>query len=164
MNICVIHSFWSDHACTGITQGFRVIPEVTPKWVNNTNVHSKFTLISLFSNIHSLKSEHIHSFLFRDVKVWPWHIHWASKETSERHTLKSKARTWIIIGHRLAIILLTKHIYIKRHVCVSQKRTKRMKSQEVICQKSPKLLASRARSSERTIVRRLHNPPLKLNE
>ena len=32
----------------GITQGFRVIPEVTPKWVNNTNVHSKFTLISLF--------------------------------------------------------------------------------------------------------------------
>ena len=27
----------------GITQGFRVIPEVTPKLVNNTNVHSKFT-------------------------------------------------------------------------------------------------------------------------
>ena len=47
---------------TGITKGFRVIPEVTPKWVNNTNVHSK--LISLFSKIHSLKSEHIHSFLF----------------------------------------------------------------------------------------------------
>ena len=51
---------------SGITQGFRVIPEVTPKWVNNTNVHSKFTLISLFSKIHSLKSEHIHSFLFRE--------------------------------------------------------------------------------------------------
>ena len=50
----------------GFTQGFRVIPEVTPKWVNNTNVHSKFTLISLFSKIHSLKSEHIHSFLFRE--------------------------------------------------------------------------------------------------
>ena len=33
--------------------------------VNNTNVHSKFTLISLFSKIHSLKSEHIHSFLSR---------------------------------------------------------------------------------------------------
>ena len=32
----------------------------------NTNVHSKFTLISLFSKIHSLKSEHIHSFLFRE--------------------------------------------------------------------------------------------------
>ena len=49
---------------------FRVIPEVTPKLVNNTNVHvqihSKFTLISLFSKIHSLKSEHIHSFLFRE--------------------------------------------------------------------------------------------------
>ena len=41
-----------------------VIPEVTPKWVNNTNIHSKFTLIWLFSKIHSLKSEHIHSFLF----------------------------------------------------------------------------------------------------
>ena len=53
----------------GITQGFRVIPEVTPKWVNNTNVHSKFTLISLFSKIHSLKSEHIHSFLFRDYRL-----------------------------------------------------------------------------------------------
>ena len=69
---------WSEHLCyslilewprrdhSGITQGFRVIPEVTPKWVNNTNVHSKFTLISLFSKIHSLKSEHIHSFLFRE--------------------------------------------------------------------------------------------------
>ena len=32
---------------TGITQGFRVIPVVTPKWVNNTNVHSKFTPKSL---------------------------------------------------------------------------------------------------------------------
>ena len=51
---------------TGIAQGFRVIPEVTPKWVNNTNVPSKFTLISFSSEIHSLKSEHIHSFLFRE--------------------------------------------------------------------------------------------------
>ena len=57
---------------TGITQGFRVIPEVTPKWVNNTNVHSKFTLISLFSKIHSLKSEHIHSFLFRYTSNVRW--------------------------------------------------------------------------------------------
>ena len=47
---------------SGITRNPWVIPEVTPKWVNNTNVHSKFTLISLFSKIHSLKSEHIHSF------------------------------------------------------------------------------------------------------
>ena len=69
MNICVIHSFWSDHRDhSGI---FRVIPEVTPKWVNNTNVHSKFTLISLFSKIHSLKSEHIHSFLFREY-AYDW--------------------------------------------------------------------------------------------
>ena len=50
---------------SGITRNPWVIPVVTPKWVN-TNVHSKFTLISLFSKIHSLKSEHIHSFLFRE--------------------------------------------------------------------------------------------------
>ena len=70
---------WSEHfvlfthfgVTTGITQGFRVIPEVTPKWVttSNTNVHSKFTLISLFTKIHSLKSEHIHSFLFREYTL-----------------------------------------------------------------------------------------------
>ena len=55
----------------GITQGFRVIPEVTPKWVNiNTNVHSKFTLTSLFSKIHYLKSERIHSFLFREYMYY----------------------------------------------------------------------------------------------
>ena len=51
---------------SGITRYPWVIPVVTPKWVNNTNVHSKFTLISLFSKIHSLKSEHIHSFSFRE--------------------------------------------------------------------------------------------------
>ena len=66
---------WSEHLCYSLIlewpQGSLGIPEwslhvVTPKWVNNTNVHSKFTLISLFSKIHSLKSEHIHSFLFRE--------------------------------------------------------------------------------------------------
>ena len=30
--------------------------------------------------------------------------------SSERHTLKSNAQKWNIIGNRLAIILLTKHI------------------------------------------------------
>ena len=54
---------------SGITRNPWVIPEVTPKWVNNTNVHSKFSLISLFSKIHSLKSEHIHSFLFREYII-----------------------------------------------------------------------------------------------
>ena len=58
---------------SGITRNPWVIPVVTPKWVNNTNVHSKFTLISLFSKIHSLKSEHIHSFLFREyTAVYPY--------------------------------------------------------------------------------------------
>ena len=63
MKICVIHSFGSDHRDHS---GIQRDPEVTPKLVNNTNVHTKFTLISLFSKIHSLKSEHIHSFLFRE--------------------------------------------------------------------------------------------------
>ena len=54
---------------SGITRNPWVIPVVTPKWVNNINVHSKFTLISLFSKIHSLKSEHIHSFLFREYNA-----------------------------------------------------------------------------------------------
>ena len=53
---------------SGITRNPWVIPEVTPKWVKNTHVHSKFTLISLFSKIHSLKSEHIHSILFKEYK------------------------------------------------------------------------------------------------
>ena len=57
---------------SGITRNPWVIPEVTPKWVINTHVHSKFTLISLFSKINSLKSEHIHSFLFREY----WSICW----------------------------------------------------------------------------------------
>ena len=35
---------------------------------------------------------------------------------SERHTLKSKAQKWIIIGHRWAIILLTKHI--SKNLCL----------------------------------------------
>ena len=63
VNICVITHFG---VTSGITRNPWVIPVVTPKWVNNTNVHSKFTLILLFSKIHSLKSEHIHSFLFRE--------------------------------------------------------------------------------------------------
>ena len=50
-------------------QGSLGIPEWSLRSLQNewiTNVHSKFTLISLFSKIHSLKSEHIHSFLFRE--------------------------------------------------------------------------------------------------
>ena len=65
---------------SGITRNPWVIPVVTPKWLNSTNVlqnHSNFTLISLFSKIHSLKSEHIHSFLFREYISWKdWCIWW----------------------------------------------------------------------------------------
>ena len=50
---------------TGITRNPWAIPVVTPiiyEWITQMLIHSKFTLISLFSKIHSLKSEHIHSF------------------------------------------------------------------------------------------------------
>ena len=40
--------------------------------------------------------------------------------SSERHSLKSKASEWIIFGHSLAIVLLTKHIS-KTNVWLSQK-------------------------------------------
>ena len=40
--------------------------------------------------------------------------------SAERHTLKSKAFKWIIIGHTLAIIILTKHIYKKKRLLESK--------------------------------------------
>ena len=44
--------------------------------LRSLQIHSKFTLISLFSKMHSLKSEHIHSFLFREYPntLWQWRI------------------------------------------------------------------------------------------
>ena len=40
--------------------------------------------------------------------------------SSERHSLKSEALKWIIIGHRLAIELLTKHISKIKHLIESK--------------------------------------------
>ena len=55
---------------TGIIQGFRVIQAWGhSKMSENTNVHSKFTLISLFSKIPSLKSEHIHYFFCLESRL-----------------------------------------------------------------------------------------------
>ena len=71
--------------------------------------------------------------------------------SSERHTLKSKAWKWLIIGHRLAIILLTKHIIKKLCLLESNKNNIRWNRKRSFFQKSQKLLASRARSSVRTI-------------
>ena len=45
--------------------------------------------------------------------------------SSERHTIKSKALTQIIIGHRLAIILLTKHI--KNKLCVLESKENKIR-------------------------------------
>ena len=52
-------------------------------------------------------------------------LHWASKVTYHffRATLKSQTFKWIIIGHRLAIVLLTNHIS-KNNVCLSEKGIK----------------------------------------
>ena len=43
--------------------------------------------------------------------------------SSERHSLKSKALKLLIIGHRLAIVLLTKHVS-KKNICFTQKGVK----------------------------------------
>ena len=51
-------------------------------------------------------------------------IHWVSKETSsEWHSLKSTASEWIIFGHILATVLLTKHIS-KTKWLIESKRSK----------------------------------------
>ena len=71
----------------GITRNPWVIPVVTPKWVNNTNVHSKFTLISLFSKIHSLKSEHIHSFCLESMLKMS--KHYQTRKDMKCHCLKA---------------------------------------------------------------------------
>ena len=41
--------------------------------------------------------------------------------SSERHSLNSKALKWLIIGHRLAIVLLTKHISKNKHLLESKR-------------------------------------------
>ena len=69
-----------------------------------------------------------------------------SVTSSEQHSLKSQALKWIIIGHRLAIVLLTKHTSKKKRLIESKKIKLRWNSNlEVIFQKSQKLLPSRAR-------------------
>ena len=70
--------------------------------------------------------------------------------SSECHSLKSKALTWIIFGHRLGKFILNKHIQ-KTNVYFNQRGyLNEMKSQEVNFQKSEKLLASRAGRSNQT--------------
>ena len=52
------------HVCPPIINRCPLLaPPLFQSWCRHC---SKFTLISLFSKIHSLKSEHIHSFLFRE--------------------------------------------------------------------------------------------------
>ena len=78
---------WSEHLCYSLIlewpQGslrdseplpwdlVRKLRDHSQNWVNNTNgqcanVIYKFTLISLYSKIHSLKSEHVHSYFILD--------------------------------------------------------------------------------------------------
>ena len=53
----------------GVTSGSLGIPEWSLRSLQNEWISQMFTLISLFSRIHSLKSEHIHSFLFREYSI-----------------------------------------------------------------------------------------------
>ena len=64
--------------------------------------------------------------------------------SSECHSLKFKASTWIIFGDRLGEFILNKHI-LKKFTSI-QEEINAMKSQEVNFQKSQKLPASRAGS------------------
>ena len=103
-----------------------VIPVVTPKWVNNTNVHSKFTLISLFSKIHSLKSEHIHSFLFREyayiISVRTRHVLKTNDTNLHDWTIDIFTNVSQIYGYFFLRDLVTSHfinLYLYR---VSQKK------------------------------------------
>ena len=64
---------WSEHLCYSLIlewpQGSLRDSEWSLRSLQNewiTQIFTPKTLISLFSKIHSLKSEHIHSFLFRD--------------------------------------------------------------------------------------------------
>ena len=61
---------WSEHLCYSLIlewpQGSLGIPEWS-LW--SLQIHSNFTLISLFSKIHSLKSEHNYSLFFLRVCV-----------------------------------------------------------------------------------------------
>ena len=99
---------------SGITRNPWVNPVVTPKWVNNTNVHSKFTLISHFSKIHSLKSEHINSFLFREYR-------------REKYKGPHFPRIWLCVG--VVLRMLPCIGYKEQNSTIRQVRARRALSQ-----------------------------------
>ena len=86
-------------------------------WANNwQGINNLHRTIKLWFN-----EEKLFHMIFTTYQNYPLalkcisiQIHWSSKETYHffraRHSLKSKALKWIIIGHKLAIVLLTKHI------------------------------------------------------
>ena len=87
--------------------------------------------------------------------------------SSEQYSLKSQALKWIIIGHRLAIVLLTKHTSKKKRL-IESKKSKMRWNRKKSCFKNHRNCSSpghRARHGQQP-VQRLHtcNPPLKLNE
>ena len=71
-----IRVIWSEHLCYSLILEWPQVSLGIPEWFLwslqnewitlkcSLQIHSKFTLISLFSKIHSLKSEHIHSGIF----------------------------------------------------------------------------------------------------
>ena len=113
--------------------------------------------------------EHTELFiLFISFHSYILYIHWASKETYYffRATLtkiqsNKVNHDWAYISYNTPC-----QAHLKIMFVWIKKEWNKVKSQEVIFQKSQKLLASRTRSSVygQWPVRRLHNPSLKLNE
>ena len=82
-----------------------------------------------------------------------------------RHSLNSKATKWIIFGHRLAIVLLTKHIS-RSKLLLESKRSKMLWNHKRSLFRSHRNCSPpthRVRHGQ-TPVQRLHNPSVKLNE
>ena len=85
--------------------------------------------------------------------------------SSECHSLKSTASTWILIGHRLGKFILHKHIWKNLSVLQSKRRKMRWNRKRSSFKNHRNCLPLRlgVRSRQKP-VRRLRNPLLKLNE
>ena len=134
---CAIEFFYEIKLCI-IWSAFRCV-FYTSCHHNHWTIHRKHSLHL------TLKYERFRVTYFYNITQ----IHWASKETYHFfrlcHSLKSKASTWIIFGHRLGKFILNKHIKKIKFTSIKEE-INAMKWQEVNFQKSQKLLASRAGS------------------
>ena len=128
------------------------------------NIQSKFVIVFKFVLCYTSITSFVNSFEKYENKLNWIELNWVMKcqrkclkrktyterqkkliTSLERHLLKSKALKWIIIGHRLAIVVLTNHNCKKTTTTTFawiKKEQNKVNSQEVIFQKSQNLLAS----------------------